>query len=169
VARIFPRALRSPFVADSIRSFAYGSNLHHARIMKRVGRLPQADRGRLFGYRLAFNKRAQGGGVYGNLVPAPGHEAWGVVYHITAAELEILDSHEGVSTGHYSRDLVEIALDDGARCRAFAYFACPDHIVPEGQPSPEYLNHIVTGAAEQGLPPAYIEQVNRRASGLSAT
>lgn len=53
---------------------AYGSNLDTARMQKRTGPFREATVATLSGYRLAFNKEAQDGGVYANIVPEPGAE-----------------------------------------------------------------------------------------------
>ena len=56
--------------------FAYGSNLFINQKERRTGRIRQAVRCRLPGFRFAFNKRGNGGQVYANIVPDDAAEVW---------------------------------------------------------------------------------------------
>ncbi len=141
--------------------FAYGSNMDPARLTERISRTAEATIGRLSDYRLAFNKAAQLGGVYANIVASPGDLVWGVVYTCTDPELSELDKREGLPSGHYYRSVVNVTLADGSIVEALAYVACEAHVVAEGVPSPAYLRHIVHGAREHGIPEAYVADVVR--------
>jgi cation transport regulator ChaC len=141
--------------------FAYGSNLCTARMAKRTGEIRRALPARLPDYRLAFNKRASEGGVFANIVPAKGQCVWGVIYLCGPEAIANLDRHEGVSGGHYEHRDVEVATEDGRRIRALAYLAGADFVVEGGCPSAEYLERILAGARERGLPQQYIERIER--------
>ncbi|MCX7603953.1 MAG: gamma-glutamylcyclotransferase [Bryobacteraceae bacterium] len=139
--------------------FAYGSNLSRSQMEKRLGRVPPARAARLEGWRLAFNKR--GRPVYANIVRHAGGAVWGVLYECTEAELAVMDRYEGVAGGHYRRIVVEVETEDGGRLAAITYEACPQSVTEEHPPPPEYAARILQGAAEHGLPEAWLKEVLR--------
>ncbi len=146
--------------------FAYGSNLAPERLGGRTGAhlLLAGLPCRLSGHRLAFNKRSHKvpGRVFANIVPASGHEVWGVAYPCTDQAFEALDIHEGVALGHYRRQAVQVQPGAGeSLLAAFTYVAGPDFVCDEALPDPDYLGFIVDGARHHGLPQAYIEALVR--------
>lgn len=138
--------------------FAYGSNLLGSQMEKRVGRVPPAKRARLRNFRLAFNKRAQNGGVYANVIAARDDEAWGVLYACTERELAKLDTCEGVPT-HYVRCTATAQVENEEPCIAYVYLATPEYLCDEARPSNEYLASILGGAAEHSLPGHYVQRL----------
>src|SRR6266849_9020151 len=108
--------------------FAYGSNLLVDQKEERTGRIRQAVRCRLPGYRFAFNKRGAGGQIYANIVPDEKSEAWGVIYLCNPTAMRIMDGREGVSGGNYSRDRVTVVTDSGEHVPAETYIAGPNFI-----------------------------------------
>lgn len=150
-------------MADAVSYFAYGSNLDRERLEDRVGPVRGAVPARLSNYRLAFNKRADGGGVYANVMPAPGGAVWGVAYLCSSAALARLDRHEGVRGGHYQRQPVEVESAEGERLGAIMYVAGVSFTGPESTPHRNYLAHILTGARAHALPADYIEFVEQLA------
>jgi cation transport regulator ChaC len=139
--------------------FAYGSNMDVDRKQDRTGRIREARRARLRRYRLAFNKRAQGGGVYANIVHSDSDDVSGVVYRCDPHAMEALDSYEGVDAGHYQRAPVSILLDNGSSVEAETYVAGERFLCPEGSPPRDYLERMLRGARHHGLPDAYIRRV----------
>lgn len=142
--------------------FAYGSNMSSQRKTDRTGTIRSARQAKLSGYRLAFNKRANSGGVYANIVVDPAEEVWGVVYLCNTEAMAELDKHEGVIGGHYKQKWVKVTIDSGEVLDVITYVASERYVVEEGVPSDEYLNHILMGAIEHSLPAAYCEKVRRR-------
>jgi gamma-glutamylcyclotransferase len=143
--------------------FAYGSNLDVDRKKDRTGAIREARIAKLSGYRLAFNKRGTNGDVYANLLPNPTEEVYGVIYRCTLEALVELDYHEGVSSGHYRQETVQVQTLDGQTLHAIAYVANPQYIIPESPPSDEYLGHILRGARSHGLSPSVIRSIEIRA------
>ena len=76
-----------------------------------------------------------------------------------------LDEYEGVADGCYSRELVDIETADGEQLQAEVYIGGERFTVLEGRPSDWYLQIILAGAKEHGLPEAYIEGIARLARG----
>jgi gamma-glutamylcyclotransferase len=150
---------------EDIWYFAYGSNLSRDRKQNRTGAIREARAAQLVGYRLCFNKRVNGGGVYANIVPDAGSEVWGVVYRCNSGAISRLDGCEGVADGHYHRVPVIITTADGQPLAAEVYIATPEWTTTPGKPSAEYLDHILQGAQEHGLPAEYIQEIRRLGQG----
>lgn len=149
---------------EKVPYFAYGSNLDPNRMKERIGRIPQSQLATLTGYQLAFNKRASSGGVYANIIEKPDQEVWGVVYWCTKEEMEELDKYEGVTGGHYHRTDVHPRLEDGELVDAITYVAGNDFICHEGSPSKAYLQCIISGARQHGLPEKYVVSIEASAA-----
>ena len=139
--------------------FAYGSNLSMDRKEKRTGCIREARVAHLPGYRLAFNKQGENGEVYANIMPADGDEVWGVIYRCNPEAMAKLDHCEGVDSGHYTREQVTAITRSGDAVPAETYIAGEGHLCEEGRPSDRYLNCILSGAKEHGLPADYIRRV----------
>jgi len=153
------------FVSD-IFLFAYGSNLDPGQKENRTGPIREARRGRLLGYRLAFNKRASTGGVYANIVEQQDQEVWGVVYRCSPHAMRLMDNREGVSGGHYRRVDVTVQLEAGGVIEATTYVAGQQFLCTEGRPDPEYLDRLVRGALYHGLSETWIKTIRRLAGCL---
>jgi gamma-glutamylcyclotransferase (GGCT)/AIG2-like uncharacterized protein YtfP len=99
--------------------FCYGS-LQLPQVMGAVvGRRCAALPARVAGYAVRRLRQA----VYPGLIPSPGAQARGVLYHdVTAAELGRLDRFEGEQ---YRRTLVEALPDSGGRVAAWVYLLHP--------------------------------------------
>jgi len=136
--------------------FAYGSNLSKHQKMDRTGPIREARRARLGGYRIAFNKRGSDGTGKANIVPDPRGTVWGVVYRCNPDALSAMDKREGVSAGHYVRMNVSVAVHDDEDLSAITYVAGSTFIDNLLTPNPGYLQTILEGAREHGLPENYI-------------
>ena len=139
--------------------FAYGSNLHHGQLLKRCGGSlsSSAERpriARLPNYQLVFNMDGGDGQVYANIA-TPGAGVLGVVYRCGPAALATLDIYE---TG-YDRLDVTVTDEQGNSLPAIAYIALRANVTGASRPNPRYLQTILTGAREHGLPEDYIRQL----------
>ena len=83
----------------------------------------------------------------------------GVLYRCGAAALAALDVYEE----GYARRQVVVTLESGETREAMAYVARPEHTTNRSDPSAEYLEVILRGARQQGLPEAYINSVEAEA------
>jgi gamma-glutamylcyclotransferase (GGCT)/AIG2-like uncharacterized protein YtfP len=135
--------------------FAYGSNLLSEQMIARTGPIRNGDErpriARLPNYRLAFNMLGEDGQIYANIV-TPGDGVLGVIYRCGP---ETLDKLDGFEQG-YERQDVTVIDDGGVKMRAVAYIARPENVTAEGWPNAAYLQRIVIGAREHGLPEEYI-------------
>ncbi|MBX7104580.1 MAG: gamma-glutamylcyclotransferase [Gemmataceae bacterium] len=143
--------------------FAYGSNLWTDQKEERTGAIRTGeDRpriARLADYRFAFNKPSKKWKFVANIMPCPGEEVIGIVYRCDQATMKKMDNWEP----GYERQSVQVSLDDGKVVEAITYVAAAKNVTNDGHPSPEYLQKIVTGARQHGLPEKYIERVVRLA------
>jgi len=139
--------------------FAYGSNLVQEQKVNRTGPIREQRRVRLDGYRLAFNKRGNDGTGKANIVPDEGGTVWGVVYRCSPSALKEMDRYEGVSGGHYVRKTVCVRTDDGEELDAVTYVAGSAYVDNSLTRSSEYLQAILRGAREHGLPDEYLRGV----------
>ena len=130
--------------------FAYGSNMHPLRMRARLPGAVLHGRARLEGHRLVINKRGRDGSAKANLEADATGVVWGVLWELTARELEELDPHEG----GYERRPLQVHADDGRTLRAEAYVS--DRLTEQPIAFDWYLEYIVAGARAGELPEDYV-------------
>jgi len=142
---------------------AYGSNLWKKQKVVRTGSIRTGNESpqiaRLADYRLAFNKRDKNGEVVANIMAAPGNEVIGIVYRVNDESLKKMDKYER----GYDRSIVSVILENKTCIEAFIYIAIAKNVIEEKKPTTEYLNKIINGANEHGLPIEYIEKIQKLA------
>jgi gamma-glutamylcyclotransferase (GGCT)/AIG2-like uncharacterized protein YtfP len=144
--------------------FAYGSNLKHERLSRRIGESSQILRATLQNYRLTFAKGWSGhDSGKANILQQQGSEVKGAVYSVTQDQLLSLDGPEGVNSGVYKRIPV-IVLIDGQPTPAQTYVMvrqiCP------ARPADWYLDLILKGLEQNGYSQAIIDEVRNIANSL---
>jgi len=130
--------------------FAYGSNMLAARLRARCPSTKVIGRGEADGFDLRFDKIGQDGSGKATLVGAPGRVVPGVVFDLRDEDLAQLDLIEGLGRG-YDR----VMLPEGA----FAYLAPPPFRNPAMRPFDWYLDLVLAGAREGGLPADWIARL----------
>ena len=133
--------------------FAYGSNILVQQMYERTGRVRRVVRCELRGYRLAFNKHSVRWGVAANIVEDHRRSVWGVAYQMDAEALLTMDGFEP----GYRRSAVMVHTESRESISAVAYVAL--QVRHDLSPPDEYVQKILRGAREHGLPDHYIEQV----------
>lgn len=131
--------------------FAYGSNLC---VRQMTQRCPEAVNPRpavLGDHDWLINQR----GV-ATVESCAGNQVHGVLWQLSDQDLAALDSAEGVPV-RYRRDRLTVSTNDGPS-PAWVYI---DHRVTPGPPRPGYLDRIIGGALQQGLPGRWIEFLRR--------
>ena len=139
--------------------FAYGSNMSIDQKQYRAGSIREQRCCRLPGYRFAFNKTASDGTAFANIMDDPVGMVWGVCYLCDEEAFDILDGYEGVNSGDYQRHNVIVVTDAGDELEAITYVACKTRVMAETSPRDDYLQSVLTGAQEHGLPPDYIAHI----------
>lgn len=134
-----------------------------SRRLTAAGRAPSATRvavGYVPSRKLTFDKfstRDRSGKCDCEATGDAAERVYGVVYRIIALERAALDAAEGLHKGYRSEILTVIAED--ATHRALAYIATDKR---PGLPVFNwYLEHVLRGATENGLPPDYVTSLRR--------
>jgi len=141
--------------------FAYGSNVSRKQLQTRAGAAPEEINGELKNYELVFNKKVRGGTATANIRPATGKSVHGVLYKLPENSYRALDRFEGAPE-HYRRIEVRVIAQDAREIPAQVYIATK---VEKGlRPAPHYLQSIVEGAAEHGLPENYVQEIREAAA-----
>jgi hypothetical protein len=143
----------------SLWYFAYGSNMQSETLRGRRGiQYQRALPGRAAGWRLVLDKPPllPVGESYANIIPDPDADVLGVLYEISAPDLAHLDLTEGVLLGNYQR--VEIPVRPLAELGepVTAFTLTSEHRAPDLQPSTRYMDLLIAGALEHGLPSEYV-------------
>ena len=145
--------------------FGYGSNLHLPALRAKGVEPITSVRGRLAGWRLAFDVRhwfPHEGGM-GNIreTGSTADEVQGVVHACDDEALAVLDRMEAYGVG-YDRREVEVRTSDGV-VRAQAYVGLPAFLDENLLPTRRYLAILVKGAMAAGLDEAYIRRLRSQA------
>jgi gamma-glutamylcyclotransferase (GGCT)/AIG2-like uncharacterized protein YtfP len=144
--------------------FAYGSNMNVARMLERGAPFTQRKRGTVWAHRLVFNKISgtyPGHGV-ANIVPEGGFEVRGVLYEVDRKGIAALDGYEGVASGHYVRQKMQISMEGGEVVEAYVYLAHPDRVEEGLTPRDDYFYHLEQGVDMLGDDGAdYLQQALR--------
>jgi len=144
--------------------FAYGSNMNMAQMKKRCLSPKVLGVARLPGYKLGFyGYSGIWDGAQETVIPDPKSEVWGVLYQLKFFDCEQLDVYEDArfdGTGPYFHYPVDVIDRQQKTIDAIIY---KKNILAEAQlPSAEYLDFIVQGAKEQGVPEEYIALLQNR-------
>jgi len=141
--------------------FAYGSNLFQPWLERRVGSVTVLAIGFVPVTELRYNKRSTDGSGKANLVQSSQilTPAQGVIYRLSALQLESLDRAEGAGK-HYARTIIPVNVaNDTLDCQV--YLAKDDYIDDDLQPYTWYRDLILAGARSQGLTDEYIQFLAR--------
>jgi gamma-glutamylcyclotransferase (GGCT)/AIG2-like uncharacterized protein YtfP len=131
--------------------FAYGSNMDLFQMSNRCPASATTSTAELFHHRFIINAR----GV-ATVVPDPASTVYGMLWQLTPEDEHSLDRYEGVERGVYRKAFVEVVTHDGKKTKALIYLA---KNTKPGKPKPGYMERILSGAEECGLPQAYIDQL----------
>ncbi|VVC86679.1 unnamed protein product [Leptidea sinapis] len=150
-----------PDYNDSVLYFAYGSNLYKRRMQINVPSAVFIGPAVLKDYRLDFNKYSSNWrGAAATIVEDPGNVVWGAVWSMNPGEILKLDKQE---EGYFAKS-VRVHTTEGFEITARTYqmFENPPkartNFLPEDRrPSDTYLEVILMGAIESGLPAEFIQ------------
>jgi hypothetical protein len=140
--------------------FAYGSNMQSATLRGRRGiRFLRAVPARAAGWRLVFDKPALVpiGEAFANIIPDADAHVFGVAYEVSEEDLQHIELTEGVLLGNYDRIAVPVEPLSQPAAPLTAFSLTSDHRDPNLQPSTCYMDLVISGATEHGLPAGYIE------------
>ena len=144
--------------------FAYGSNMNMVQMKQRCSGSKVLGIASLPGYRVEFyGNSAIWDGAQETVIRDPQSEVWGVLYELQAYDWEALDGYQDARSngmGEYFHYPVEVIDSEQ---RALTVIMYKKNILNEPKlPSAEYLDFIVQGAKEQGLPVEYLTLLQNR-------
>jgi hypothetical protein len=138
--------------------FAYGSNMSTARLRQRVPSAMKVGLVSLAGHDLRFHKRGADGSGKCDACETGEQQDFvlGSLFLIEASDRIYLDRAEGLGRG-YDEKWVTVTDHAGAGVRALTY--CATAIDESLKPYSWYLNHVIIGARETGLPDHYLARI----------
>ncbi len=144
--------------------FAYGSNLHPARLEKRIGRCARGTLVYLHGARLTFNKRGIEGSGKCNIdfTHSKTDTVIGVLYEVSTTQRKLLDDWEAATCGYEA--LNTLVTTQTQTVDAFTYKAGDEFIDNALLPFHWYKRFVILGAAYFGFPQDYLYQLEQQQS-----
>lgn len=134
--------------------FAYGSNLRHKLMLEKCSDSQYLRRVKLDGYKFQYDGYSKSrNGAVGNVVESESDIVWGGLWEISENDLKKLDRQEGYFTRIYDRKEVDVFDNDGEKYIAMTYFRTGKKT---GKPSRDYVDMILDGARECGLPEEHV-------------
>jgi gamma-glutamylcyclotransferase len=146
--------------------FCYGDEMNSERIRSICDNPVFLGIARLPDYRLVFvGHSKKWDGADEALVNSPGSEVWGAVYQLGFTDGDSLDLRKDIrlnGTGQRFHYPAEVYAPDGSPYSILFYQKA--ELGEPKMPSTEYLEFIVAGTVERGLPTAYVEELRKTAS-----
>ena len=146
--------------------FAYGSNLDWNQMRGRCPSVRFVCSAKLCDHRLAFTRKSQGRGCgVADVLPAQGHDVWGVVYQIDECDIGQLDKNEGFRPGlpleenAYLRTEYHVFAEGDAKKPLLVTIYIANKQESPPLPNAEYKRLIVEGAKNLHLPENYIRKL----------
>lgn len=149
---------------ETFTYFAYASNLLAKRIRINNPSAVRIGIGKLNNYQLTFNKYSnRWKGCSATIIPHNGRNVWGAIWQLDLKHMSVLDAQEGVLQNIYMPLTVPVELpnDSFRDCRVFQQCNVPNtnenihQLALDRLPSKVYLDIILDGAKESGLPKYY--------------
>lgn len=140
--------------------FAYGSNMNLDQMGFRCPNAKVVQNVRLKDYRLTFCGRNPDSGV-ATILPEEGSHVDGVLWKITQGCEVSLDHYEGYPY-LYGKEAVCVTGDDGRSYEAMAYVMNAPYKDCPARPSKFYLDGILQGCGQNGIPVKPIKDAVRR-------
>ena len=152
--------------------FAYGSNMHSGTLWGRRGvDYVRAVAGRLCGWQLVLDKPSLFGvgGAFANIVPRPSAQVLGVLFEVTEDDLAHIELTEGVLLRNYERVAVTVQpLRPRRAPEVPAVTLVSSRRDPSRLPTQRYMDLLIAGAQEHGLPARYVAALRRVPTGAES-
>ncbi|TAJ32767.1 gamma-glutamylcyclotransferase family protein [Bosea sp. (in: a-proteobacteria)] len=136
--------------------FAYGLNMDPAGMAQRCPRARAIGPARLPRHRFIVTRDG-----YASVTRDAREEVHGVLWDCTLADIRVLDKFEDVASGLYVKINQPVIVPGGAK-RALIYIG---RSAEPGKARPGYMETVIAGAEQFGLPDAYVAGLNRFLSG----
>ncbi|KAG5884656.1 hypothetical protein JTB14_005400 [Gonioctena quinquepunctata] len=156
-------------MTGKIMYFAFGSNLSTARMHVFNPNAVRVGIGKLDDYQVDFVAYSKiWKGYAATIVPKKDAHVWGAIWEIKDEDLESLDKQEGVHANIYYPINVDVRTSDGevVKCRCYRQVGSAEEVkledLPaERKPTPAYVDTMVKGAEESGIPVEYINLLKK--------
>ena len=137
--------------SDHFLYFGYASNLKTSVVEERIGsKIQSYTSGRLQDYGFRFNRKNPDGTARANILISESEDVHGVVYQI---DQKFRDKLLQTEPGY---ELVSLSIEtSGGNVEALTFISQSDD--EDIHPSKEYLDTILQGAKEHGLPEEYTD------------
>jgi hypothetical protein len=125
--------------------------------------LPEGEVAEAKGFDLIFDfpSRWWGGRVAG-LTEKKGFSVFGRLFEIPAVDWPVIQHKEGVVTGMSVERLIKVTAG-GKEIEATAFTTSPQRVSLTGPVSERYIEALISGATQSGLPEAYIASLKAKA------
>jgi hypothetical protein len=125
--------------------------------------LPEGQVASAKGWDLVFDfpSRWWGGRVAG-LAPKAGSQVFGRLFEIPAVNWPVVQHKEGVITGMSVEKEVSVYVGD-KEYKAIAFTTNPERSSLQGEVSPDFIEALIRGATQAGLPRDYVESLKSKA------
>ena len=134
--------------------FAYGSNMS-VPMMRRMCPAARCEgRAVLPGHRVFIIREG-----YASIRRANGASVHGVLWRLTPRDFAVLNAYENLAGGLYRAAMMRVIADK--RTAALVYVARRQ---ARGRPRPGYMEIVIAGARDAGLPIWYIRDLSRLAN-----
>lgn len=132
--------------------FAYGSNIDMDQMDRRCPDCNLIETAKLEGYR--FDIDAVG---FATIVRDESQVVYGVLWEISDNDLYRLDRYEGVATGCYQHESIDVELTNGDKQTALVYISNRQlWFFPFG-PGSDYIDNIYRWGQIHGFPEEYLD------------
>lgn len=108
-----------------------------------------------------FPSRWWGGRVAG-LVDKPGASVFGRLFEIAAVDWPVIQHKEGVVTGMSKERKIQVSVN-GEEIEATAFVTSPERASLQGPVSDRYVQALISGAQQSGLPASYVANLKSKA------
>jgi len=132
--------------------FAYGSNMDRSAMARRCPRAAVIGPARLMRHRLDLTREG-----WLTVTRDPRETVHGILWNLSLADVPPLDRYEGVAKGLYVKAIQPVVTAGQSR-RALIYIGA--HSGP-GVASREYIEAVILGARQSGLPVAAFDSLRR--------
>ena len=141
-----------------MKYFAYGSNMSLARLSQRTPNVERLGLFILIEHQLQFHKAGDDGSGKCDAAFTGNNQdkIYGALYEIDPKEKSTLDVIEGLGNG-YNEKIVSVEGANGEKVKALTYYATD--ISDTLPPYTWYLDHVLIGAKEIGVPAHYLDGI----------
>lgn len=139
--------------ANSVRYFAYGSNMDEQQMTYRCPGAVLIGKAKLENYRFMINSRGVATVVYDSE-----HSVYGLVWQINREHEASLDGYEGVRTGTYTKQCMPVMCNDSTHVHTLVYVASNSEAGELARHG--YLEKILHALNTHLMPDKYIDEIS---------